>query len=261
MWLRLACLHHAHIPTLGEEAKKKRQEAEHSHVTSQQVLEVVHVPSVHIHWQEICNTTICEGYWEMYFKWQTMFPAEMWWPRLPKGGRGGIVAFFQPCLPMGFHMPSGGLGMWRQATLQVQISTPRTWENLRPSQDSGILRTLNFSLCASSSGLSIGFLFLFPLLPSFFLYIRPPHQVALLYSWPFSSWVLSLLMLLPVLIVVGRLSRNKIFLVLPVGSWTLNLLLQPEVWPSKTWNCLLTAKLPSTEVKNYITSNKRIYDM
>ena len=33
MWLKLVCLHHAHIPTLGEEAKKKRQEAEHSHLT------------------------------------------------------------------------------------------------------------------------------------------------------------------------------------------------------------------------------------
>lgn len=126
MWLRLACLHHAHIPTLGEEAKKKRQEAEHSHVTSQQVLEVAHVPSVHIHWQEICNTTICEGYWEMYLlngRPCSQLKCGDSIAKRRKGRNSGLL----PALPAyGLSYALWWSGMWRQATLQVQISTPRT---------------------------------------------------------------------------------------------------------------------------------------
>lgn len=31
-WLKLACLHHAHVPALEAEAKNKEQEVEHSHL-------------------------------------------------------------------------------------------------------------------------------------------------------------------------------------------------------------------------------------
>lgn len=136
-----------------------------------------------------------------------------------KGRNSGLP----PALPAyGLSYALWWSGMWRQATLQVQNSTPRTWEKSWAQPRSwGVLRTLNLACVPQQQWLKALVLFVSSATLLFSLYIRPPHQVALLHSWSFSSWVLSLLNLHPALIVVGRLSRNKIFLVLLVGSWTL----------------------------------------